>query len=121
MVKGLDGEARVGDGERVIVYCVLDGDNGLVVVDKGKDVDRLVWTSLDGFTEEAPNVMGQFVLFGNETQSLGYTIVDDMVAAPGKGLQMCEQFINQVVQGNFDPTVGRLKGQKGGFARSKEI
>ena len=103
------------------MYGVLDGDNGLVVVDKGKDMNRLVWTSLDGFTEEAPNVMSQFVLFGNETQSLRYSVVDDMVAIQGKGLKVCEKVINEVMQGNLDSTVGRLEGQKGGFARRKEI
>ena len=116
-IERLDGHAGVGDGKCVVVYGVFDRDYGLVVVDKGKNVDRLVWTSLDGFTEEAPNVVSQFVLFGNETQSLGYPVVDDMVAVPGKGLEVCEQVINELVQRNLNPTVGRLEGQKGGFAR----
>lgn len=106
----LAGQAGVRDAQGEMVSGVLDRNGSVVVVDEGEDVDRLVLVRLKCVAEQAPKGVGEFVLFGNKTQSLGYAIVNDVVPVAGKGLEVCEQVVNEMVQRDLDPVWRGFEG-----------
>lgn len=94
---------------------VLDGNRGLVVVDEGKDVDGLILAGAEGGGQKVPEGVGKAVLFGNETESLGHTVVDDAIlhdvgAVAGKGLEAGKQVVDQLVERDLDSAVCGLEG-----------
>lgn len=82
----------------------------MVVVDEGEDVDTFVLTGLKGLADEFPEGVGEDVFFGDKAKSPGYSVVDDVVPDVGKGLEACEQVVDQLVQRDLDPAVGGFEG-----------
>ena len=69
-----------------------------------------VLAGVEGADEEAPQVEGEDVFFGDKTKTLRYAIVQDVVVFAGQGLEAGEQIIDQLVHRDFDATVSRLEG-----------
>ena len=89
---------------------VFDGNGGLVVVDEGEDVDRFILAGAEGVAEEVPEFVCQEVLFGDKTQSLRDSVVDDIVPVVGKGLEAGKQVVDQLVKRDLDSAVGGFEG-----------
>jgi hypothetical protein len=100
----------VGDADGEMIGGVPDGNGGLVVVEEGEDVDRFVLAGLKGVAEEVPEFKSQYVFFGDKAKSLGYSVVDDVVAVAGKGLEAGKQVVDQLVKRDLDPTVSGFEG-----------
>jgi hypothetical protein len=106
----LQGEVAVGDAQGEIFAGVFDRNGGVVVVDEGEDVDTFVLAGLERIAQEFPEIESQLVLFRNKTKPLGYAVVYNVVPVAGKGLEVSEQVINQLMQGDLDPAVGGFEG-----------
>lgn len=93
-----------------MVGGVFDRNSGVKVVDEGEDVDRFILAGAEGVAEEVPEFVGEDILFGDETQSLRYAIVEDVVPVVGKGLKAGEQVVDQLIKRDLDPAVGGFEG-----------
>ena len=69
-----------------------------------------ILAGVEGAIEEIPYIEGEEVFLGDKVQSLGYAIVQDVIAVEGNGLEFGQQIVDQLVQRNLDMTVGGFEG-----------
>jgi hypothetical protein len=107
---GSDCQEAIADAESEVGAVAVDGDRSFVIVDEGEDVDVCVLAGVEGAPEEFPQVEGEEVFLGDKAEALGHTIVQDVVAVVSKGLEAGEQIVDQLMQRDFDLSVGGFEG-----------
>jgi hypothetical protein len=99
-------QEAIADAESKVGAFAFDRDRSFVVVDEGEDVNVCILAGVEGAPEEVPEVEGEEVFLGDKAQPPGHTIVQDIVAVESQGLEAGEQIVDQLMQGDFDATVG---------------
>ena len=103
-------EEAIADAESEVGAFAFDGDGRFVVVDESEDVDVRVLAGVEGAPEEFPQVEGEEVFLGDKAKALGYAIVEDVVSVMSQGLKTGEQIVDQLMQRDFDLSVGGFEG-----------